>query len=215
MLGKKPKPDDKAQEEVERFADSEMETSPLNEEILEEEIEIIPEDEVTDITDTILPTHLSEEEISEMREEIEEARRQADENLDGWQRARAEFSNYKKRIEREKKEERARLTGEIACKYLSVLDDIERALKDRPDTPEIESWAEGFDLIHRKMKSILDSEGVEIITAEGEFFDPNFHEAIAQEESEDHEEGEILDVIQQGYKIGDRVLRPSVVRVAK
>jgi molecular chaperone GrpE len=215
MARKQTEPDDEARDEVERFADSEMETSPLDGEVIESDLDIIPEDEVTDITDTILPTHLSEEEISEMLKDLEEARRQADENLDGWQRARAEFSNYKKRIEREKMEERARITGEIACKYLSVLDDIERALKDRPENTEAGSWAEGIDLIQRKMKNILEAEGVEIITTDGEIFDPNFHEAIAQEESDDHEEGEILEVIQQGYKIGDHVLRPAVVRVAK
>jgi len=155
------------------------------------------------------------EEISQLGEELEEARRQADENLDGWQRARAEFSNYKKRIEREKREERARITGEIAWKYLGVLDDIDRALKDRPENYEADSWAEGIDLIYRKMRSILESEGVELISAEGELFDPNFHEAISQEETDAHDEGEIIEVIQQGYKIGDQVLRPALVRVAK
>jgi molecular chaperone GrpE len=215
MARKRAKPEEDAREEVERFADSEMETSPLDGEVVESKHEVDPENEVTDITDTILPTHLSEEEINKLKDELEEAYRQADENLDGWQRARAEFSNYKKRIEREKKEERARITGEIACKYLGVLDDIERALKDIPEGSDQGSWVEGIDLIHRKMKNILESEGVELISAEGEMFDPNFHEAIAQEESEDHDEGEILEVIQQGYKIGDRVLRPAVVRVAQ
>jgi len=215
MALKRAKPNDDAQEKVERFEESKLETSPLNEGVIEGDLEIDPADEVTDITDTILPIHLSEEEISQLGEELEEARRQADENLDGWQRARAEFSNYKKRIEREKREERARITGEIAWKYLGVLDDIDRALKDRPENYEADSWAEGIDLIYRKMRSILESEGVELISAEGELFDPNFHEAISQEETDAHDEGEIIEVIQQGYKIGDQVLRPALVRVAK
>jgi molecular chaperone GrpE len=215
MARKRAKPEDDAREVFQNTEESEKVTSPLDESVLEEDLEVEPEDEVTDITDTILPTHLSEEEIKELRQDLEEARRQADENLDGWQRARAEFSNYRKRIEREKQEERARITGEIASKYLGVLDDIERALKDRPENSEADSWAEGIDLIYRKMKNILESEGVELILAEGETFDPNFHEAISQEESEDHEEGEILEVIQQGYKIGERVIRPAIVRVAK
>lgn len=215
MVRKRTEADDDAQEELENLDESELKTTPLDESMLEQSLAIEPEDEVTDITDDILPTHLSENEISEMQEELQEAQRQAEENLDGWQRARAEFANYKKRIEREKKEEHARITGMIACKYLSVMDDIERALKDRPENAETDSWAEGIDMIYRKMKSILDSEGVELIAADGEYFDPNFHEAISQDESEEHEEGQILEVLQQGYKIGDRVLRPAVVRVAK
>jgi molecular chaperone GrpE len=215
MARKRSKPKDDAHEAEEKLEQSEKETTPLDESKLEEILENDLEEVVTDITDAILPTHLSEDEINTLREQYEEAQRQADENLDGWQRARAEFANFKKRIEREKWEERARLKGEIACKYLSVLDDIERALKDVPENPEVESWAEGIDLIYRKMQSILESEGVELISTQGEVFDPNFHEAIAQDESDDHEEGEILEVLQQGYKIGDRVLRPAVVRVAK
>jgi molecular chaperone GrpE len=156
-----------------------------------------------------------EEEMENLRLELEEARRQADENLDGWQRSRAEFANYKKRIDREKEGERARIAGEIIVQYLGILDDFELALKDCPQNQEIESWYEGIDLIFRKFKSILEAEGIQAIQAEGEMFDPNFHEAIAQEESQDHEEGQILEVVRQGYKIGDRVLRPAVVRVAK
>ena len=172
-------------------------------------------DEVEDITNSFIPQLISEEELQKLREELAEARKCADENLDGWQRALAEFANYKKRIERERAEERARIAGEIILRFLNAMDDFERALKDRPENHEMTSWAEGIDLIHRKMKSILDAEGVEIISAQGEIFNPNFHEAISQEESDDHEEGEILEVIQQGYKIGDRVLRPALVRVAK
>jgi molecular chaperone GrpE len=172
-------------------------------------------DNVEDITNSIFTQLISEEDLKNLKEELEEARREADENLDGWQRALAEFSNYKKRVERERAEERARITGEIILRFLNAMDDFERALKDRPENKEMTSWAEGIDLIHRKMKSILDAEGVELIPAEGEMFDPNFHEAISQEEADDHKEGEILDVIQQGYKIGDRILRPALVRVAK
>jgi len=172
-------------------------------------------DEVEDITDSIITQLISEEELHELQEELEEARRQADENLDGWQRARAEFANYKKRIERERAEDRSRISGEIILHFLSAMDDFERALKERPENQEMASWAEGINLIYRKMTSILDAEGVELISAQGETFDPNFHEAISHEESDDHSEGEILDVIQQGYKIGDRVLRPALVRVAK
>jgi molecular chaperone GrpE len=201
----------------------ETETAPLPEKEVEQQInndsadidmdEI--DDEVEDITDSIISQLITEDELDQLKKELEEARKQADENLDGWQRARAEFANYKKRIERERAEDRNRITGEIILQYLGAMDDFERALKDRPEDPEMASWAEGIDLIYRKMKGILESEGVEPIPAEGGNFDPNFHEAISHEESNDHDEGEILEVVQQGYMIGDRVLRPAVVRVAK
>jgi len=80
---------------------------------------------------------------------------------------------------------------------------------------ETGAWAEGIDMIYRKLKGILEAEGVEEISAEGEAFDPNFHQAITFEESDDHNEGEILGVVQPGYQIGNRIIRPAQVRVAK
>lgn len=140
---------------------------------------------------------------------------QADEYLDGWQRARAEFANYKKRVAREQLEARQRITGETLSKYLGVVDDLERALKDRPEDGDAAAWAEGIELIYRKLVTLLDSEGVEVIQAEGEPFDPTLHEALSHEESGDHQEGQVIEVIQPGYRMGERVLRPALVRVAK
>jgi molecular chaperone GrpE len=220
---KRAQPDNDTHPKEENVEAHEQETAPLLEKDLEESdipeevnaVEGEAEEEVEDITNSIITQLISEEELQQLQEELEEARKLADENLDGWQRARAEFANYKKRIERERSEERARITGEIILQYLSAMDDFERALKERPGDPEFASWAEGIELIYRKMKCILEAEGVELIPAEGEIFDPNFHEAISHEESDDHKEGEIIEVVQKGYKIGDRVLRPAVVRVAK
>jgi molecular chaperone GrpE len=220
---KRAQPEDNGQSESKDENAHDMETAPLLEmEFQESENSEVSEavddqivDEVEDITDSIITQIISEEELKKLQNELEEMRKLADENLDGWQRARAEFANYRKRIERERADERAYITGEIILRFLNALDDLERALKEIPEDPEIASWAKGIDLIYRKLKAILDTEGVEVIPAEGEIFDPNFHEAISQEESEDHKEGEILEVIQQGYKIGDRVLRPALVRIAK
>jgi molecular chaperone GrpE len=142
-------------------------------------------------------------------------RAQAAEYLDGWQRARAEFANYKKRVEREQEEARARISGELLVHYLGVMDDMERALKDRPLEGDAGSWAEGIEMIYRKLRALLEAEGVEIISADGAIFDPNLHEAVTHEESPDHEAGDIIEVIRQGYRIGERILRPSQVRVAK
>lgn len=155
------------------------------------------------------------DEQSDLQSELEEIRSQADEYLDGWQRARAEFANYKKRIQKEREESRSFITAEILSKYITVVDDFERALSDRPSDGASDAWAEGVDMIYRKLKTILESEGVEEYSPEGEIFDPNFHEAIGFEESDDHDEGMIFQVIQPGYKIGERVIRPAIVRVAK
>lgn len=150
-----------------------------------------------------------------LRHELDQAKEQAQEYLEGWQRARAEFANYKKRVTRDQEEARMRIAGETLTKYLGVIDDLERALKEPPPDGEAAAWAEGIELIYRKMYGVLETEGVEIIDAEGEHFDPALHEAISHDESEDHEEGEVIEVVQPGYRMGDRVLRPAMVRVAK
>jgi len=97
---------------------------------------------------------------------------------------------------------------------LPVVDDIERALKSRPQGGDGAEWADGIELIYKKLQLILEAESVKPMKAEGELFDPNLHEAIAQMPSDDHESGQITEVLQQGYYIGDRILRPALVRVA-
>ncbi|MEE9267268.1 MAG: nucleotide exchange factor GrpE, partial [Gammaproteobacteria bacterium] len=150
-----------------------------------------------------------------LQHELEQAKAQAQEYLEGWQRARAEFANYKKRVARDQEDARQRIAADTLMKYLGVIDDLERALKERPDDGEAEAWAEGIELIYRKMSGVLETEGVEVIDAEGENFDPTMHEAISHDESEEHEEGEVIEVVQPGYRLGERVLRPAMVRVAK
>lgn len=148
-------------------------------------------------------------------DELETLRQQAEEYFEGWQRERADFNNYKKRIERDQKLMTQSITAGVIKKYLVVQDDMERALKSRPKEGEGAAWAEGIDLILRKLQNVLDSEGIQQIPADGLEFDPNIHEAISNEDSPDHESGQIIEIIQQGYTIGDRVLRPALVRVAR
>lgn len=150
-----------------------------------------------------------------LQHDLDEAKSQSQEYLEGWQRARAEFANYKKRVARDQEDARLRIAAETLTKYLDVIDDLERALKERPEDGEAAAWAEGIELIYRKMYGVLETEGVEVIDAEGEHFDPTMHEAIAHDESDDHEEGQVIEVVQPGYRLGDRVLRPAMVRVAK
>jgi molecular chaperone GrpE len=153
--------------------------------------------------------------IEMLRNELEEIRSKSEEYLDGWQRARAEFANYRKRIEREREQVHQAAAGSILRRFLDVVDDMERALKNRPAGEECVSWVNGLELIYRKMLNILEAEGVQRMEAQGEFFDPNMHEAISHEENPDYESGQIIEVVQSGYTLGDRVLRPAMVRVAR
>lgn len=153
--------------------------------------------------------------LESLRARVADLRSLADEYLDGWQRSRAEFANYKNRVKREELEAQSQAAASVLARTLPLLDDLERALKDRPPHGEAATWADGIELITRKWKAILESQGLEPIPAEGQKFDPTLHEALSHEESPDHVEGEVIEVIAQGYRIGERVVRPALVRVAK
>jgi molecular chaperone GrpE len=154
------------------------------------------------------------EEIDRLKAELNEMRAKADEYLDGWQRSRAEFANYKRRVERDQAQVYQTAAGSILKRYLDVIDDLERALKNKPQKGDGADWAQGIELIYRKMLALLESEGVKPMEAEGETFDPNLHEAISQEPSPDHESGQVIEVVKQGYMLGEKVIRPALVRVA-
>jgi molecular chaperone GrpE len=191
-------------------AAEEMENSELNDSLQSDEV---IDAELPEIEDPIEISGASEEESLE--EQVKRLQTEAEEYLDGWQRARAEFANFKKRTQRENEHARGRIAGELITHFLGVNDDIERALSRAPEADDTQEWILGIELIHQKLQALLDAEGVELIEAEGERFDPTLHEAVSFEESDDHEEGVIIDITQPGYKIGERVLRPAMVRVAK
>ena len=143
---------------------------------------------------------------------VRELEAKSAENLDGWQRAVAEFQNYKKRIDRDRDSDKAIMKGDIIRKFLPVLDDLERALQNRP---EGDAWTNGIELIQRKLRQLLEAEGLKRIDAEGTEFDPNFHEAISYEPADGTESGRVIAVVQNGYMLGDYVVRPAMVRVAR
>ena len=151
-------------------------------------------------------------EVVALKGQLEEADARVSEYKDNWMRSQAEFQNYRKRIERDNEMMKANMKGDIIKKALPVLDDLERALQNRPADAV---WASGIELIARKFQNMLESEGVTKIEAEGVEFDPNFHEAISNEPSEEVESGHVIAVVQNGYMLGERVLRPALVRVAE
>jgi molecular chaperone GrpE len=177
----------------------------------EKEIEAIPEEAA--------PAELEAPTLESLQQELEAARKQAHEYREGWQRERAEFANYKRRTEKEQADLRQNAAGRLMARYLDVLDDFDRAISDQPpDGASAEAavnWAAGVALIYRKFQKVLDDENVTRIVAEGQPFDPNQHEAVTHEDSADHESGHVIAVLRQGYKIGERVIRPALVRVAK
>lgn len=183
---------------------------PQNDPAAEAKLEENPE---TIMTET--PPIETKTELESLKEELSQAQAKANEYLDGWQRAMAEFSNYKKRIEREQTQAQQWATANVIRRYLELFDDLERALKNRPQDNETARWAEGVELIYRKFLNYLENEGVQLIETEGQFFDPNLHEAISQEDHPELESGQIIAVVQQGYRLGERVLRPARVRVAR
>ncbi len=144
--------------------------------------------------------------------QLKEAEAKIVEYKDGWARSQAEFQNYRKRIERDNEMMYASMKGDIIKKVLPALDDLERALANRPAD---DAWANGVELIARKMQNILEVEGLKRIDAKGKPFDPNFHEAISHEPNEEVESEHVIDVVQNGYMLGERVIRPAMVRVAQ
>lgn len=150
--------------------------------------------------------------VDALKRQLEDAETKLAESIEGWQRSMADFQNYKRRIERDNEMVKANMKGDLIKKVLPVLDDLERALQNRVvDDP----WASGIELVARKFQNILDAEGVKRIEAKGAAFDPAFHEAISHEPSEEVPGEHVIDVVQNGYMIGERVIRPALVRVAQ
>ncbi|MFN8427744.1 MAG: nucleotide exchange factor GrpE [Anaerolineales bacterium] len=154
----------------------------------------------------------SQMDVEALMGQLKDAESKLAESVEGWQRSQADFQNYRKRVERDNEMNYASMKSDIIKKILPVLDDLERALQNRPAD---DAWGSGVELIARKFQNILDVEGVKRIEAAGAEFDPRFHEAISHEHNEDFESGHVIEVVQNGYMLGERVIRPALVRVAQ
>ncbi|MCL4261104.1 MAG: nucleotide exchange factor GrpE [Anaerolineales bacterium] len=165
-----------------------------------------------DAEDALKTEGQTQPEIEALQDQLEETKTKLAESVQGWQRAQADFQNYKKRIERDNELMHASMKSDIVKKILPVLDDLERAIQNRPAD---DAWGLGVDLILRKFQNILQAEGIKRIEATGAEFDPNFHEAISHEPSDEVESHHVIEVVQNGYMLGERVIRPALVRVAQ
>ena len=155
------------------------------------------------------------ERIARLESELAAIRQEAGENLAGWQRATADFQNFKRRTEQEREHLLGLANESLLRKVLSVVDDFDRAVEALPRELRAVSWVEGIAAIDRKLRVLLESEGVTPIEAAGRPFDPREHEALTHEETTQAPDETVIGEIQRGYRIRDRVLRPSLVSVAK
>ena len=174
-----------------------------------EEIEVPTEEQEEVVT-------LSKADYDALNSALEEAKKKEQDNLEGWQRERADFSNYKKRIERDQENAKNSFKADVLKAFLPVLDDLELAYSHRPEDGEAASWAQGIELIIRKFHSLLENDGLKQIDVKaGDKLDPNIHMAVSSEDSEEFGSEEIIEVLQNGYRIGDKIIRPAIVRVAR
>jgi molecular chaperone GrpE len=141
-------------------------------------------------------------------------RRERDALQDRLLRTAAEFDNYRKRMDRERRDLSEYAAADIVSEILPILDNFERALQ-APSGVDEGSFRKGIELIHKQMLDLLRKRGVRPIDALGADFDPNVHEAVIHEASDTHREGEVMQELQRGYRLGERLLRPAMVKVAK
>ncbi|HDD5666654.1 TPA: nucleotide exchange factor GrpE [Staphylococcus aureus] len=153
------------------------------------------------------------EEIDPKDQKINELQQLADENEEKYLRLYAEFENYKRRIQKENEINKTYQAQRVLTDILPAIDNIERALQIEGDDETFKSLQKGVQMVHESLINALKDNGLEVIKTEGEAFDPNIHQAVVQDDKPDFESGEITQELQKGYKLKDRVLRPSMVKV--
>ena len=183
-----------------------MSEEKLNEDIPAEE-SVIAEEEQAEEAEVL--------EEPSVEEQLVTAKEEAAKNMDSFLRAQAELSNARKRFEKQQAQVYTNANADLVMKLLPALDDFERATASVPEAINADSWFEGIELVQRKLFGILDSLNVKKIEAVGQSFDPNFHDALAQEPSDEYESGSVTREMIKGYQIGDKVIRPALVYVAE
>ncbi|HCW7658998.1 TPA: nucleotide exchange factor GrpE [Staphylococcus aureus] len=153
------------------------------------------------------------EEIDPKDQKINELQQLADENEEKYLRLYADFENYKRRIQKENEINKTYQAQRVLTDILPAIDNIERALQIEGDDETFKSLQKGVQMVHESLINALKDNGLEVIKTEGEAFDPNIHQAVVQDDNPDFESGEITQELQKGYKLKDRVLRPSMVKV--
>ena len=158
-------------------------------------------------------------ELIASRAELKRLQTALAEAREGLARRQADFENYRKRIERERGEAQLRVVGEVGRKLLPVTDNLARALDaeksiESHESKEFRHFLHGVELINRQLNEVLESLGIQPIASVGERFDPHIHEAVVTEPSDKYEPDTVTEELARGYRIGDRLLRPAMVKVA-
>ena len=161
------------------------------------------------------PTTTAAEPTADASADQAQAQRQRDEYYDLLLRKQAEFDNYRKRVERDRQMVSEAAAASMVEELLPLMDDLERALKTEAAGEAAEAYRKGVELIHRQLGEILRKRGVHPVEALGADFDPYYHQAVSHEPAEGRREGEVIEEFRRGYMLGDRLLRPSMVKVAK
>jgi molecular chaperone GrpE len=172
---------------------------------------MMPQDSEEALNSEAEPDTVEIEDMESLKQALAEEKEKTEEYLANWQRAQADFINYKRRTEQERQDLNRFANANLILSLLPVLDDLNRALNATPPAKSAKhSWLEGIRLVDRKFRAILEAQGLTPIKARGEPFDPNFHEALRQDKGK---EGMVIEELQKGYMMHDRLLRPSKVVV--
>jgi molecular chaperone GrpE len=152
---------------------------------------------------------------SEQTTDTAELQRQRDDYYDRLLRKTAEFDNYRKRIDRERQQVTEAAAADLLAELLPLVDDLERALRADPGSEGVDAYRRGVELIHKQLLDVLRKRGVRSVDSVGTDFDPHFHQAVSHEAVEGRRDGEVIEEFRRGYMLGDRLLRPAMVKVAK
>ena len=192
------------QEANEDVTDNEQNTSAVNtDETTDASQDNLQEDDSQETTEDVDP---KDEEIQQLKQDVQE-------NEEKYLRLYAEFENYKRRIQKENQTMKAYKAQDVLNDILPTIDNIERALQIEGENEQFQSLKKGVEMIHESLINALKENGLELIETEGHQFDPNVHQAVVQDDNPDFESGEITQELQKGYKLKERVLRPSMVKV--
>jgi molecular chaperone GrpE len=183
--------------------------------VVEVQAEVMEPEENEDEVIEAEPVEGEIDELAALTTELEETKAQAAEYLDGWQRARAEFANFRRRQEQRQKQMNVEAKSRVLGHLLPVVDDLERAFEAVPKEINEHAWVSGLSLVQHKLVTALEKDGLAVVEVEaGETFDPNYHQALTHEPNADYDEGVIIQIVQRGYTLDEVVLRPALVRVS-
>lgn len=177
------------------------------------EAEAMENVEATEATEQDTTSEAPVEEVV-TRAELERVQAQADDQTQRLLRAQADFDNFRRRTQKEKEDLAKYASAGLITELIPVIDNFERAMATKPDSPELESFTKGVDMIFRQLSDVLKSTGLTPMETVGQPFNPEFHQAVMQVESDEHEEGIVVEELQKGYILKDKVIRPAMVKVS-